>query len=417
MNTARSFLAKQSPEVRDKIVYKNLMRLLKFRDPPSRREAFSAANVRRWIACLALLVEACSPAAAPTPTIQAATSAAAATTAAPAPAAPTAIPTSAPAAKFPAGLYILRPSLQHPGGIVELVDASGGTVPNVEIFGQGWDLGPDLIAGPTPQIDGLTLISPNGTSRLLKIPGLYGIGRPALSPDGKQAIVQASETAFAPGVPRTALDDTVYVVDLATAAFRRIGDKAAGPSTQSEQPAWFPSGDRVAYWTTESDCLVIKVREVATAKDAITIRRGGISGCYQPQRGILDGPRFHVSISRDSSRLLIPGQLQVYDAKTGALLADVHQPALDALAAAGYKPDARFPGQAMAGTFPLDGALSPDNRQIVFDGAVEKGGQFGVLLCRINVDGSGFTVLKGPIQVEPRFSNNHNYSQLLPRWR
>lgn len=193
-------------------------------------------------------------------------------------------------------------------------------------------------------------------------------------------------------------------------------DKASGPSTQSEMPLW-ASADRVAYWTTETSCLVIKIRDAATAQDVVTIRRNGTSGCYQPQRGVLDGPRFHIAASAAGTRLLIVGQLQVYDTKTGALLADVHQQALDGLSAAGYKPDARFPGAGGAGTFPLAGTFSPDGKQLVFDGAVEKAGELGVGLFRINLDGSGFTVLRPPVQVEPKFSNNHNFSQLLPRWR
>lgn len=349
--------------------------------------------------------------------------------------APTSAPTSAPASavaatpaaqaptptrapqKFASGLYVIRPSLQHPGGIVELVDPAGGTLPRIEIFGAGWDVHPDVIVGPIGDLSGVTLYFPDGTSRQVKVPGLYGMGRPSLSPDAKQVFLQGTETRFDPNSgPRTVFDDTVYVVDLATGAFRRIGDKATGPSTQSEMPLWM-SADRVAYWATESGCLVVKVRDVATAQDVVTVRRNGTSGCYQPQRGILDGPRFHIGASADGTRLLIAGQLQVYNAKTGALVADVHQKALDGLAAAGYKADARFPGQAGAGTFPLAGTLSPDAKQIVFDGAVEKDGQFGVGLFRINVDGTAFTVLRAPVQVEPKFSNGHNYSQVLPRWR
>lgn len=53
----------------------------------------------------------------------------------------------------------------------------------------------------------------------------------------------------------------------------------------------------------------------------------------------------------------------------------------------------------------------------MFDGAVEKDGQFGVILCRIDLGGTGFSVLRPPVQVDPRFSNNHDYSQVLPRWR
>jgi len=84
------------------------------------------------------------------------------------------------------------------------------------------------------------------------------------------------------------------------------------------------------------------------------------------------------------------------------------------LAAAGSRPDTRFGGQGGAGTFPLDGAFSPDKKTIVFDGAVEKDGAFGVLLCRINADGTGFTILRPPLQVMPMFSNNHTTHRCFP---
>lgn len=366
---------------------------------------------RRWTAFAVAAVTACAPASAPAPASVAVTPApiaapAAVATASPAAAAPTA------RARFPSGLYAIRPSLERPSGIVELVDPAAASLPRIEVFGVSWDVHPDLIVGSTGRRTGVTLFFPDGTSRELPIAGLYRVNRPSLSPDAKQVFVQATETID----PAADLGDTVFIVDLATGAFRRIGDRPTSPSTQSEMPLWLPSGDRVAYWTTENNCLVIKIRDAATAQDVVTIRKNGTSGCYQPQRGILDGPRFHIAASADSSRLLIVGQMQVYDTKAGALVADVHQRALDGLAAAGYKPDARFPGQAGAGTFPLSGTFSPDGTQIVFDGAVEKEGQFGAILCRINVDGTGFTVLRPPVQVEPKFSNNHNFSQLWPRW-
>jgi hypothetical protein len=358
--------------------------------------------VQRLLAVAAVLIAACAGAApASTPASGGGTPAATAGATSPAATAPVA---------FPRGIYFVRPSMQHPGGTVELLDPSAGRIPAMEVFGPGWDIRTAAAVGGTPQNDGVTLFLPDGTKREVKIPGLFDIVRPSLSPDAKQVVVQASQD-------RTLV--TVWIVDLTTLAVRRIGDvpRPGDPSTQSEQPTWFPSGDRVAHWAAEEGCLVVKVRDVATAKDLLTIRRNGTTGCFQPQRGVLDGPRFHISVSQDSSRILIPGQLQVYDASTGALLADVRQKALDALAAAGYKLDTRYPGAANAGTFAIDGALAPDNTQIVFDGLVEKDGQPGLYLFRVNVDGSGFTVLAGPIAADPRFSNNFNFSQLLPRWR
>jgi len=123
-------------------------------------------------------------------------------------------------------------------------------------------------------------------------------------------------------------------------------------------------------------------------------------------------------VSRDSSRIVVSGQLQVYDAKTGALVADLHQAALDGLAAAGYKIDTRFPGAANAGLYPIAATFSPDGKQIAFDGSVEKDGTVGMILCRINIDGSGFTVVRPPVPVPaPQFTNNLNFSPLWPQWR
>ncbi len=330
----------------------------------------------------------------------------------------TPVPTPTPRAAFPAGLYLVRPALDHPGGTLELLESAAKLARQLDFAGVGYDISADLFVSTT--FDGLVLARPDGSSQTVKVPGLYALGRPSLSPDSKQVFVQATETAFTPSpTVQRPLDDTVYIVDVASGAFRRIGDKPApnDASTQSEQPVWSPRGDFVAHWAAEAGCLVIKVRDAATAKDLLTIRRNGTTGCYQPQRGILDGPRFHISISHDSSRILSVGQMQLYDSKTGALVGDIHAKVLDAVASAGYKPDTRFPGAAGAGTLPLSAAFSPDDKQIAFDGAVEKDGQYGLALFRINVDGTGFSVLRPPVPSTPQFSNGHNFSQLLPHWR
>ncbi len=87
-------------------------------------------------------------------------------------------------------------------------------------------------------------------------------------------------------------------------------------------------------------------------------------------------------------------------------------------AAAGYKTDTRFPGAASAGLYPIAASFSPDGKQLVFDGAVEKDGAFGVILCRINVDANSFTAIRPPVPVPaPQFTNNLNFSPLWPQWR
>jgi hypothetical protein len=351
-----------------------------------------------------------------TPSAAVATQQAAASTSAPAP---------TPKRKFPHGLYIVRPSLQHPGGTLEVVDGDGPLPVSVEFFGTGYDVNDDFVIGaqqaPPPQPEFLTLFGADGSRRTIPVKGLYGMGRPSLSPDGKFVVVQATETPVDPAAPMPKyLAD--YVIDLATGSFRRVTSLPAQEVAEGrELPKWFPSGDRILYQTNDfsgggpAGCDVIRIIDAATGQQLLQLGRGGPTGCYTPSPST--GPRFHAEVSLDSSLIVIPGQMQIYDAKSFRLVADIRTQVLAGLAAAGYKPDTRFPGQGNGGTFPLDGTFSPDNKRIVFDGAVEKDGQFGVILCQINVDGTGFSVLRPPVRVEPKFSNDHNYSQVLPRWR
>lgn len=367
------------------------------------------------------LLAACTPAAT-APTAAPAAPVAAQTTAVPAPTIqPTPAPTATPAAKFPAGLYVMRPRADGPGGELELV---GGTLAQkILVRSIAFDVSPDAVVWG--ENDTLVVARADGTMQRIAVKGLYAVGRPSLSPDSQRVVVQATEDVFVPrGTPPPvgAIQhlDTVYIVDLRTGTWRRVGavPDPNNVATQSEMPVFFPSGDRVAYWVPEQGCLVIKVHDAATLAEVLTIRDRGTTGCYQPKRGFLDGARFHFAVSRDSSRIVSSGQLQVYDAKTGAVVADVHQAALDGLAAAGYRRDTRFRGTQMAGTFPIAASFSPDGTQLVFDGGVEKDGVYGVILCRINIDGSGFTVVRAPVPVPmPQFTNNLNFSPLWPQWR
>lgn len=329
---------------------------------------------------------------------------------------------ASPAAKatFPRGLYVVRPSLDRPGGTVELLEGAGPLPVKVDFVGHGYDVSDDVIVAPTPRNDGLVLHFADGSRREVRVNGLYAIARPSLSPDGKLAAVQATETPISPASPMPRFL-TIYVIDLASGAFRRL----VAPGTQDiaegrELPRWSPRGDRILYQTNDLSagppgCNSVRVVDAAGGTPLLAIGKDGPTGCFTPTAA--SGPRFHAEFGADGSRILIPGQLQLYDAASGQLLADVRRQALEGLAAAGYRPDARFPGQAGAGTFPLAGSLSPDGRSIAFDGAVEKDGVSGVILCRINVDGSGFGVLRAPVRLSPMFSNEHNFSQLLPRWR
>lgn len=388
-------------------------------------------RVTRSLACLAVLLIACGQAAGPTPTApsQAAalTSTAAPTiaaaTATGAPSAATPAPSPPPIKKFPHGLYVVRPSLQHPGGILEVIDADGPLPVTIEFSGTGYDVADQFVVTVRGDNTALTLFGADGSKRDLAVNGLYGIARPSLSSDAKFAVVQATETPISPTSPMPKFYAD-YVIDLATGAYRRVTDIPQQEFAEGrELPRWFPSGDRILYQTNVFPngprgtpvCDVIRIIDASSGAILLTLNDRGPSGCFTPRPAT--GPRFHAEVSLDSSLLLIPGQMQIYDAKTLQLRGDIRAHALAGLAAAGYKVDTRYPGQGNGGTFPLDGTFSPDNKQIVFDGAVEKDGTFGVLLCRMNLDGSGFTVLRPPVQVEPKFSNNHNYSQVLPHYR
>jgi hypothetical protein len=292
----------------------------------------------------------------------------------------------------------------------------------VEFFGNGYDVADDFIVAGTPQNDGLILFSADGTQRQVAVHGIFALGRPSLSPDGTFAVVQATQTQPTAGAPMPRFL-TDWIVELATGNVRQLVPPGTREFAEGrELPRWFSTGDRILYQTNDfsqgnqEGCDIIRVVDANTGATLLTLGKNGPSGCFVPMPNTT-GPRFHAEPSLDGTKILIPGQMQLYDAKTGQLLADLRAQTLAALAAAGYKPDARFPGQGNGGTFPLDGSLSPDGKTITFDGAVEKDGQFGVLLCRINVDGTGFTVVRPAVQVMPMFSNNHNYSQVLPHWR
>ncbi len=377
--------------------------------------------MRRLLAATGLILASCA-APAPVATVAPTRAVIVPTPAAPASQPATAAPTPAAKPKVPHGLYIVRPSLQHPGGTLEVIDGDGLLPVQVEFFGNGYDVSDDFVVADNMDNTGLILYGADRTQRQVPVRGIYGLGRPSLSPDAKFAVVQATETPISPTAPMPKfLAD--YAIELATGAYRRLTDLPKQEFAEGrELPRWFPSGDRILYQTNvfpngagSPGCDVIRIVDASSAAILLTLNDRGPSGCFVPKLG--GGARFHAEVSLDSSLLLIPGQMQIYDAKTLQLLGDIRAQALAGLAAAGYKLDTRFPGQGNAGTFPLDGTISPDKKTIVFDGAVEKDGTFGVLLCKINVDGTGFTVLRPPVPVEPKFSNNHNYSQVLPHWR
>jgi hypothetical protein len=320
---------------------------------------------------------------------------------------------------FKRGIYYVQPALDHPGGTLRL---AGGVLKRTFSFdgNTGWAINRHRLVWASGS--DVHIVSPAGSVRIVHVQGLYAIGRPSLSPDGTTIAVQATETPVQASTPPQFL--TVYVIKLADGTWTQLVPPSSNPRTGNELPEWDPAGGAIADqgigdYGLPADgggCDIFKIVDATTRAERLTIRNDGTTGCYRPARGVLDGPRFHISFTRDGRKLLSVGQMRTYDTSTGALLSDIHDKVLAALSAAGYQPDGRFPGQGGGGTFPLDGSFSPDGKAIVFDGAVQKDGSFGVLLMRINADGSGFKILAGPLTVNPQFSNNHNYSQLNPYW-
>lgn len=93
---------------------------------------------------------------------------------------------------------------------------------------------------------------------------------------------------------------------------------------------------------------MIQVRDCVSGELTLTIRDDGTVGCYQPEEGVPDGPRFHIAASADGGRLLIVGQMQISNLATGELVFDLHEAVFDGLRAAGSRPDDQFEGRAEA---------------------------------------------------------------------
>lgn len=241
--------------------------------------------------------------------------------------------------------------------------------------------------------DGLIIAAPTGASRTVRVPGLYQVARPSLSPDGRSAAVQASED---PNTPPGSLN--IYVVDLANGTWRRISDRPVN----EESPEWFPKSNRIAYSSFLPQSGVnLHVYDLDAQRDVLTVPGGG---------GI------HLAVSPDERTILEPGRMGLYDVATGNRLADLREEAIAGVRGAGFEMDTRYLGQANRGTFPLDGTFSPDGRTIVFDGAVRRGNEYGIVMGQMSLTGTGFRVLSDLVPVNPAFSNNNNYSQLNPVW-
>ncbi len=280
--------------------------------------------------------------------------------------------------------------MENAGGVLTKV---GETLPvTINMTPGSFSLQPERLVFADNR-DMVVIVSPDGRQRTVRATGLFQMARPSLSPDGARAAVQASED---PAVPAGSLD--IYIVDLATGSWRKISNLPVN----EESPEWFPRSNKIAYSSfSPTEGIDLHVYDVDKQQEALLVKGAG---------GI------HVAVSPDERTIFVPSVMRLYDATSGQVVADLRTAMLSALQQAGYAPDQRFPGQGNRGTYPLDATFSPDSKLIVFDGAVKKGDQYGVILARMAVDGSGFAVLQDMLDVNPTFSNNHNFSQTNPYW-
>jgi Tol biopolymer transport system component len=237
---------------------------------------------------------------------------------------------------------------------------------------------------------------PSGTATTIQVGGLFHPARPSVSPDGKWALVQAADHEVLTGGAGDDLD--IYLIDVRQGSAVPISHE----SVNEESPEWIPGTDRVLWSSFDPQAGIDAVVYNVTTDQIV--------------RRIPNGGGLHLDVAHDAKTYLDAARMQIYSLETGQLVADLRATILSSLRDAGYEPDDRYPGQANRGTFPMDGAFSPDGSQLVFDGAVKKEGAYGVIVARANRDGTAFQVLTPLLQVDPAFSNNHNFSQLNPMW-
>ena len=304
-------------------------------------------------------------------------------------------PTATPVPVFVPGVYYRQPAVVNPGGALAIL---GGGLPALAMAPGGFDVRADRLVF-SAGADRLMIVAPNGDSRMVLARGLSTQSRPSLSPDGRMAVVQGSEDPAAALVQGGALDAlNIYVVDLTSGTWRRISNRPVN----EESPEWFPRSNRIAYSSfSPTEGVNLHVYDLDAQREVLTA---------------LDGGGIHLAVSPDERAILEPGRMRLYDATTGAQTADLRAAAIAGVRGAGYEMDTRFRGQANRGTFPLDGTFSPDGRTIVFDGAVRRGSEYGIVMAQISVTGTDFRMLSDLIAVNAAFSNNNNYSQLNPVW-
>lgn len=317
---------------------------------------------------------------------------------APSKALPSSQPSASPAppsrATPPPGAYAIPSGILYRDPATSRLRASDGIAPRIDLMPSGFDVRAGIVAQGDNR-NAIRVWDVLGTMSTLRVE-LNHIGRLSLSPDGSRAVVQATTAPL--GQPPTGSSFDVYVIDLADGAVRRLSETPYN----AESPEWSPTGDLIA-WSSFSP------------EEGIDLHLARPDG--SDHRVLDDAGGIHSAFSPDGMRILDPGRMRILDVASGEVTADLRDEAIAAVRAEGYDLDTRFPGQAGRGTFPLDGAFSPDGTSLVFDGAVVKDGEYGILIMTMRLDGTAFRVVAGPLEVDPARTNGHNYSETNPLWR
>jgi hypothetical protein len=305
-------------------------------------------------------------------------------------------PTQSSSERFKAGIYFREPDLNTPSAVLGMI---GEKPPAIQLPPVDFDLHAKVLAHVLDST--VYLIQPDGTEQKIDIPGLYQMVRPTLSPDDKKLAVQATTKKPLANQASDFRDLGIYVIDLRTKQFVRAND--IDPSGGSEAPDYFHRADKVVYSNfnpTSRSGSRIRVYDIQKREEVLSIP--GASS-------------LHTAVSFDDRLIMDSIGLIIYDATSGKKLYDLKSQAVAAIQTAGYTLSSHD-GQNGRGSFPLDGDFAPDSKSIVFDGAVTKDGQEGFIICQINLDGTGFKILRDILPANPTFSNNFNFSQANPTW-
>lgn len=297
--------------------------------------------------------------------------------------------TSKPSSVFSPGIYFRDVNTKSPEGVLAKVD---GSLPvQISMSPVGYDIRSDKVVYCADNI--CNIASPDGSKKQVTMTGLHGVARPSFSSDGDKIAVQASATA---GPPFTDLN--IYVVDIATGKYERVGDL----SWNEESPRFFHKSNKLAYSSFSPTAGVnIHVHDLDNKKEEAVFKNQG---------------NLQIAISHDDTYILNPFKLQIYDAQSGATIADLKAKVMQALTAKGYALDKTNNGAQGQGSFPLDGSFSPDGKHLVLEGAVTKNESTGSIIFQIDMNGDNFKVLKEVMQTNAAFTNNNNFSQINPVW-